>query len=262
MGRFAGRNYRVQAADNKHPPGPLVLYGTHASWSNTSLAHSTMIREAILMTVRGVGVVLLTAVEVTALSVWLGLVADGPPLSVSVVVGVAALAAGLLVTMLLLQVTVNGWSRPIPARTVAVLALAGTALWVGWLAAVRWSDGFVGVLTAGVALAVALVGRHTVTDNVVRGQRALATLVQRATIWLAVLEAGGATAWFLVVSEAVAVPAQVAPATGFSPNAVVGVALLAIVVFVKHLLVVRHALRPTRRSNDVGWASSRRSVRK
>lgn len=221
-----------------------------------------MIREAILMTVRGVGVVLLTAVEVTALSVWFGLAADAPPVSTGVAVGVTALAAGMLVTALLVHVTVNGWGRPVPARTVAALALAGTALWVGWLAAVRSADGIAGVLAAGVGLAVALVGRHTIRDNVVRGRRAFATLVQRATIWLAVLEAGGATAWLLVVTGAVAVPSWVAPVAGFSPNAVVGVALLAVVVFGKHLLAVRHALRPTRRSADAGWGPSRGTVRK
>ncbi|WP_135828601.1 hypothetical protein [Halorussus halobius] len=220
-----------------------------------------MIREAILVTVRGVGVLLLTAVEVTALSVWLGIAIDAPPASAGLAVGVGALAAGMLVAGLLSYVTVNGWGRPIPARTVAALALVGTALWVGWLAAVQSADGFAGIVAAGVGLAAALVPRHSVADSAVRGRRLLGSLVQRATIGLAVLEAAGATAWFLVVTGTVPVPAWVAPVPPFSPAAFVGLLVLAAVTFVKHLLAVRHALRPTRQSSDAGWGSSRGTLR-
>jgi hypothetical protein len=223
-----------------------------------------MIRDAIRTTVRGVGVVLLTAVEVTALSVWLGLVSDAPPLSAVAAVGVTALSAGMLLEALLAHVTVNGWGRPIPAKTVAVLALTETVLWVGWLAAVHWADALLGVVGAGLALAIALVPRHTVVDNAVRGRDPLASLVQRATIGLAVLEAAGATAWLLVVSGSVAVPAWFVsmPVAGFSANAVVGAALLTVAAFARNLLAVRHALRTGRDRRDVGWRSSRGTLRK
>lgn len=222
-----------------------------------------MIRETIRATVRGVGVVLLTAVEVTALSVWLGLVSDAAPISTDAAVGVVALAAGMLVEALLVHVTVNGWGRPVPTRAVAGLAVGGAALWVGWLGAVQWlGGGLAGVVSAGLGLAVALVVRHTVADNAVRGRRPLATVVQRATIGLAVLEAAGASAWLLVVTGVVYLPAwmvadSVAPVVGFSPSAIVGGAILACAVFAKHLLAVRHALRPTQRPTESGWGSSR-----
>ncbi|WP_435179764.1 hypothetical protein [Halorussus sp. AFM4] len=221
-----------------------------------------MIREAIRTTVRGVGVVLLTAVEVTALSVWLGLVAGADPISTSALVGVAGLSAGMLVESLLAHVTVNGWSRPVPARAVAGLALAETALWVGWFGAVRWADGLAGVVVAGVAFAVALVPRHTAADNAVRGRRPLASLVQRATAGLAVLQAAGATVWLLVVTGAVYLPHWVVIPTvaGFSTGAVVGAAALALAAFARHLLAVRHALRPARRSRRAGWRSSRTTL--
>lgn len=223
-----------------------------------------MIREAIRTTVRAVGVVCLTVVEVTALSVWLGLVGEADPLSVAGLVGVVGLGAGMLVEALLAHVTVNGWGRAVPARAVVGLALAETALWVGWLGAVRLADGLVGVVGAGLAFAAVLVARHTVTDNVVRGRKALASLVQRVTIGLAVLQAAGATAWFLVVTGRVVVPEWLVavPVAGFSANAVVGAALLAAAVFVRHLLAVRHALRRPPRASRSTWRSSRGTPRK
>lgn len=222
-----------------------------------------MIREALRATVRGVGVLAATGVEVTALSVWFGLVADAPPVSGPSAVGVAALAAGLLVAVLLTHLTANGHRAPIPARTFAALAAAETLLWVGWLAAIRLSDGLAGVVGAGLALAVALVVRHAVADNAFRGLDPLATLVQRATVGFGVVEAAGATAWFLVVSGAVWVPDWVVagPTAGFSPNAVVGASLLACAVFVRHLLAVRHALRTNQPTGEPGWRSSRGMLR-
>ncbi len=222
-----------------------------------------MIREAIRTTVRGVGVVLLTAVEVTALSVWLGLVGDATPVSATALVGVVGLSAGMLVESLLAHVTVNGWSRPVPAQAVAGLALAETLLWVGWLAAVQFADGLLGVVGAGLALALALVPRLTAADNAVRGRIPLASLVERTTIGLAVLQAAGATAWFLVVSGAVYFPEWlvVGPIMGFSANAIIGAALLAGAVFARHLLAVRHSLRRVEKSSSPGWRSSRGTLR-
>ncbi len=222
-----------------------------------------MIREAIRTTVRAVGVVCLTVVEVTALSVWLGLVGDAAPLSASALVGVVGLSAGMLVEALLAHVTVNGWGRAIPARALAGLALAETALWVGWFGAVEVTAGLVGVIGVGLVFAAALVARHTVADNVVRGRNALASLVQRATIGTAVLQAAGATAWVVVVTGRVAVPQWVVavPTAGFSTNAVVGAGLLAAAAFARHLLAVRHALRRPPRASQSAWRSSRSPLR-
>jgi len=223
-----------------------------------------MIREAIRTTVRAVGVVCLTVVEVTALSVWLGLVSDADPVSLSAMVGVVGLSAGMLVEGLLAHVTVNGWGRAIPARTVAGLALAETALWAGWFGWVAAAEGLVGVVSASLAFAALLVARHTVMDNVIRGQNALSSLVQRATVGLAVLQAAGATAWLLVVTGQVAVPEWFVslPVAGFSANALVGAALLAAASFARHLLAVRHALRRPPRASNPAWRSSRTTPRK
>lgn len=223
-----------------------------------------MIREAIRTTVRAVGVVCLTVVEVTALSVWLGLVTDADPVSLSALVGVVGLSAGMLVEALLAHVTVNGWGRAIPARAVAGLALAETALWIGWFGWVAVADGLLGVVSASLAFAALLVARHTVMDNVIRGQDPLSSLVRRATVGLAVLQATGATAWLLVVTGQVAVPEWFAtvPVAGFSANAVVGAALLAAAAFARHLLAVRHALRRPPRASNPAWRSSRTTPRK
>lgn len=217
-----------------------------------------MIRHALRATVRGVGVVLLTVVDVTALSVWLGLVGDAPPISLASAVGVTALAAGLLVQGLLAHVTVKGWRREVPAPSVVALALTETMLWVGWFAAVRQISDPVGVALVGVALAAALAPRHAVADNLLRSRRPFSSLIGRVPAGLAAIEAAGATAWLLVVTGWVVVPEWIVtvPTAGFSTGAVVGAALLAGALFVQHALAVRYALRATRQVGNVGWQSS------
>lgn len=218
-----------------------------------------MIRYALRAAIRGVGVVALTAVEVTALSVWLGLVTDGPPVSLVAAIGVGALSAGLLVEGLLRHVTVNGWRREIPVASVSALALIETALWVGWYAVVRGVGDPRGVAVVGLALAAALIPVHTATDNLLQGRSAVASLAGRTPACLATLEAAGATAWLLLVTGSVAVPDAVGtlPVAGFTRGAAVGGAVLAGVLFVQHVLTVRYALRATRRTTAYEWRSSR-----
>lgn len=217
-----------------------------------------MIRHTLRTTVRGVGIVLMAAVDVTALSVWYGLVADAPPASLAAAVGVAALTAGLLVQGLLAHVTVKGWRREVPALTVAALALVETLLWVGWFAVVQQVGDLRSVAFVGLALAVTLVPRHTVADNVLRGREALSSLVGRVPVGLAAVEAAGATAWVLVVSGVVVVPEWVVPfpVAGFSTPAVVGAAALAAALFVQHAFAVRYALRASRDLSGLNWQSS------
>lgn len=212
---------------------------------------------------RLVGVASFTGVEVVALAGWLTLVTAEPLGPASEVVGLSLLFGGLLLEGLLTHVTVNGFRRSPPTVAMAGFTTTETLLWVGWLAAIRLTEGLAGVLGAGLALAVALVVRHTVADNAFRGLDPLSSLVQRATVGFGVVEAAGATAWFLVVSGAVWVPGWVvaAPTAGFSANAVVGAALLACAVFVRHLLAVRHALRTNRPASEPGWRSSRGTIR-
>jgi hypothetical protein len=217
-----------------------------------------MIRHALRATVRAFGVVAATAVEVTALSVWLGLVVDAPPASLAAGVGVAALAAGLLVAGLLAHVTVSGWRREVPAPPVVALALAETLLWSGWFGAVRRVGDPVGVALLGVVLAAGLAPSHAIADNLLRSRRPLSTLLGRVPAGLALVEAGGATAWVLVVTGWVVVPEWVVtvPTAGFSAGAVVGGAVLAGALFVRRALAVRYALRATRDVESVGWRSS------
>lgn len=217
-----------------------------------------MIRHTLRATVRGVGIVLMTAVDVTALSVWYGLVGDASPASLAAAVGVAALTAGLLVQGLLAHVTVKGWRREVPALSVAALALAETLLWVGWFAVVQQVGDLQSVAFLGLALAVALVPRHTVADNVLRGREAFSSLVGRVPIGLAAVEAAGATAWLLLVSGVVVVPEWFVsvPVAGFSTHAVVGATVLAGALVVQHAFEVRYALRASRDVGGVEWQSS------
>lgn len=217
-----------------------------------------MIRHTLRATVRGVGIVLMTVVDVTALSVWYGLVGDAPPASLAAVVGVAALTAGLLVQGLLAHVTVRGWRREVPALSVAALALAETVLWVGWFAVVRQVGDLRSVALVGLALAVALVPRHTVADNVLRGRNALSSLASRVPVGLAAVEAAGATAWLLLISGVVVVPEWFVPISvfGFSTPALVGAAVLAGALAVQHAFAVRYALRASHDVGGVEWQSS------
>ncbi|WP_158057778.1 hypothetical protein [Halorussus halophilus] len=229
-----------------------------------------MIRRVVRTAVRGLGVGCATGVELLALSVWLGLsddaeltLADGIGLSLADLVGVAALAAGLLLAGLLTHLVVNGRRYPVPAAAVGALVVAETAVWVGWLAVAEWLGGVLGVVLAGVVLAGGLLVLATVTDSVLRGREPLATLVGRNHGALAVVETVGATAWLLVVSGLVAVPDWFfsVPVAGFEPRAVVGAALLGAALFAQRLLAVRLAMRTARRRVAVGWRSSQGTVR-
>ncbi|USZ69017.1 hypothetical protein NGM10_04585 [Halorussus salilacus] len=218
-----------------------------------------MIRYALRAAVRGVGVVGLTAVEATALSVWLGLALDAPSVSVAAGIGVAALVAGLLVEGLLRHLTVNGWRHEIPAPSVAGVALVETGLWLGWFSTVRGTDDPASAAVVGLALAVGLVPVHAATDDLLQGRNPVASLVGRTPVGLAVLEAAGATAWFLLVTGSVAVPEWVGalPFEGFTPGAAVGGAVLVAALFVQHVLAIRYALRATRATATPAWRSSR-----
>lgn len=219
-----------------------------------------MIRHALRAAGRGVGVCLLTAVEVVALSVWLGLAGDASAAAGSAAIGAGALAAGLLVQEVGAHVTVKGW-RQVPPPSVAGLAALEMLLWVVWLAAVRQADTAYGVALAGAALAVALVPRHTARDSLLRGRRPLSSLAERTPVGLAALEAAGATGWMLVVSELLVLPSwtvSVAVA-GFTWRAVLGAGLLAAALLVQHALAVRYALRTARRTERVEWPTSWRT---
>lgn len=211
-----------------------------------------MIRESVRAVARALGVLAVTAAEVTALSVWLGLVTDASTVSLASLLGVVALAGGLLVSALVTWVTVNGRRGPVPGPTVLGLSAVETVVWLGWLGTVTWLAGLdrladpLGVTLASLVLAATLTVRLTVADNVLRGRPVHASLVTRTTAGLGVLEAAGATAWLLVVTGQVPVPWFLAvEVAGFSPAATFGAALLAVTLFVQHLFAVRFALRAT-----------------
>ena len=168
-------------------------------------------------------------------------------------IGASLLFAGLFLEGLLTHVTVNGVRRSPRSVVVAAFTASETLLWVGWLALAERIGGLLGIVVAGLALAVLLVPQHTIEDNVLRGEAAFARLFDAGTINFSVIEAAGATAWLLLVAGAIPVAPflTVVGVTGLStalPVGVgvpelVGVAVLAASLFVEHLVGVRHALR-------------------
>jgi hypothetical protein len=202
---------------------------------------------------RLVGIASFTVVEVAALAGWLALVRIEPLGPASEVVGVSLLFAGLFLEGLLTHVTVNGVRKAPRTVVIAAFTATETLLWVGWLALAERVGGALGIGAAGLALAVLLVPQHTVEDNVLGSRSALARLFDAGTIGFSVLEAAGATAWLLLV-------AGVVPATpflgavglaglgtalpvGVGVPELVGVGVLAVSLFIEHLVGVRHALR-------------------
>lgn len=214
---------------------------------------------------RLVGVASFTVVEVAALAAWLVLVRTEPLGSASAVIGATLLFGGLFLEGLLTQVTVNGVRRSPPTVLIAAFTATETLLWVGWLGLAERIGGPLGIGVAGLALAVLLVPQHTVEDNVLRGDPALSGLFDPGTIGFSVLEAGGATAWLLLVVGVVPVaPALAAVGVGTIPSPaglgisapeLAGVAVLAASLFVEHLVGVRYALRGRPVESSVSGAS-------
>jgi hypothetical protein len=224
-----------------------------------SLARSRPVA-ALVAFARFVLIALFTGVETIALGVWLALVQDASLVSQASVVGLSILAGGLVLEHFLTDLAVNGLDASIPGGEAITFSLTETALWALWLAVAEAIGGIRGILVAGILLAVLLVPQHTIEDNVLRGRDLDATLLDLNTLDFSVIEAAGATAWlvFVVRGEAFvpvlaavdeSVFGDLASVVGISDvatvdPALVGLALLAVALFVEHNVGVSFSRRP------------------
>lgn len=206
------------------------------------------------------GIALFTVAEAAGLVTWLafarGTVVD--PLaafgvSVSAAsIGLGVLFVALVVEHLLTEATLNGPQGDTPVLPTLLVSATETALWAVWLAVAEAVGGLVGVAAAGAILLVLLVPQHTAEDNALRGRGLVATLVDTGTLGFSAVEALGATVWLALVVDgsllarvetiSVLPPALAEAVAGANPQ-VVGVAALALFLFVEHNLAVRFAGR-------------------
>lgn len=212
------------------------------------------------------GVAAITAVEVAALALWFGVVVGDLAPSLPAAAGYAILFAGLTVEGVVAYVTVNGARTP-PVGALAAAAASETALWGAWLLAANVVGGYVGVAAASLGLFVLLVPQHTVEDNALHGKHPFADVADVGTLGFSLVEASAAAVWLafarldagtlaLVPGDGALAPASVAvPAltefrfvvnlpTRVDAGAAVGVAALALLLLVEHLLAVDFARRP------------------
>jgi len=189
----------------------------------------------LAVTSRTLLMVLFTGVETAALGLWLALVRDAPLGSRAAALGLGVLTVGLVVEHILTDVTVNGPSLSLPLPEIVGISLSEAGLWAVWLLVAERVGGLTGVAVAGVGLFLLLIPQHTVEDNVLRGNRPFATVLDGGTVGFSLVEATGASAWLALVFF----PERFGPALaavgleGLDP-AVAGLALLALFLLVEH----------------------------
>lgn len=198
------------------------------------------------------GITAFTAVEALALGLWLGIVEGDVAPEVPAAVGLGVLFVGLVGETVLTHATVNGASLPAAGPTLA-LSATETALWAGWLAAADAVGGLTGVVAASAALVVLLVPQHTVEDNALRGDGLLSDAFDTGTLGFSFVEATAGAVWLALVRrgetvlDGVGVALPGAAVGGLpvaaEPGALVGVAVLAVLLFVEHVVAVDFARR-------------------
>jgi hypothetical protein len=192
---------------------------------------------------------LFTGVETVALVVWLALVEGVAVEGVPVVpraaaIGLAVLIVGLFVEHFLTDLAVNGLDLSFPVGSAAFFSVTEGVLWAVWLGVADRVGGLDGLLAAGVVLAVLLVPQHTIEDNVLRGEGLFSRLLDFGTVGFSVVEAAGATVWLLLVRRGGLLEAPLAEAgLGTVDPAVVGVGVLAVALFLEHLIGVAFSRR-------------------
>lgn len=203
---------------------------------------------------RLVGVAAFTLVEAAALATWLGVVRGDVAPGAPAAVAAGVLFVGLVIEGVLADVTLNGASAP-PMGAVLAVGASETALWSAWLFAADRVGGLVGVAAASAALLVLLVPQHTVETNVLRGKPPLSDVFDVGTLGFSLVEAAAAAVWLGFVrldaaslaeldargaftTAGVGLPAGVELQASVDGGTVVGVAALALLLFVEHLLVV------------------------
>ena len=181
-----------------------------------------------------------TLVETLALGLWLTIVVGEPVISGAAAVGLGVLTLGLILEHALTDATINGLSADIvPGRRVVAVSISEALLWVLWLGVAEQLGGVDGIVVAGVLFAVLLVPQHTVEDNVLRGARPFASVIDLGTLGFSIVEAVGATVWLLLVFESGEV-AGLLDSIGFGgvDPAVLGLAAMAVILLIEHDIAV------------------------
>lgn len=192
---------------------------------------------------RLVVVLLFTGIETAALAVWLAFVLDAPTLSQMAAIGLGVLVVGLVVEHVLTGLAVTD-RLSFPGLRVVFISVTETVLWAGWLLVAEQVGGLTGVAVAGAALFVLLVPQHTVEDNVLRGDGLFSDVLAVGTVGFSFIEAAGATVWLALVLHGDRFAATLAPITGgVVEPATVGLGVLAVALFVEHVLGVRFSRR-------------------
>lgn len=198
--------------------------------------------EGLVATVRVLSILVFTGVEVATLTVWVGIVDGQPIASVIGAIGLGVLVVGLGVEHVLADLTVNGFDLAVPIRTVLGLSVSAAVLRTFWLTVAIDATSIGGFVLAATVLAVALVAQHTAEDNALRGMDPLSSLLDLGTLGFSVIESVGATVWLLFVLHPSylfdRVPALAG--NGADPSAV-GLAVLALTLFVEHSIAVAYA---------------------
>jgi hypothetical protein len=189
-------------------------------------------------------ITLFTLIETAALGAWLALVEDAPTVSQATALGLGILVVGLVVEHVLTDLAVNGFDLSLPGWRVLVFSVSETALWALWLVVAERVGGVEGFVAAAVVLAVLLVPQHTIEDNVLRGKGLFANLVDSGTVGFSILESAGATVWLVFVLSPDLVDSLLVgtPLATVDP-AFVGLGILAIALFVEHIIGVRFSRR-------------------
>jgi hypothetical protein len=204
----------------------------------------TRTRAFIDSLVRNGLIVVFTGVETVALILWLALVRDAPVVSRASAVGLGILAIGLLVEHFLTDLAVNGFGSSASGGKAIAFSASETALWAVWLVVAERVGGLVGLLVAGVVLAVLLVPQHSIEDNVLRGRGFLSDLLNLRTLGFSVIEAAGATLWLLFVLRGDLIePFLVEVGVSAADPAVVGAGILAGALLIEHLVGVQFSRR-------------------
>lgn len=205
---------------------------------------------------RLLGIVLFTLVETVALGAWLALVLDGSMQSQTAAIGLGILFVGLLVEASLTGVVVNGFRSRFPLGAITFFSVTETVIWAVWLLVAERLGGLVGVTAAGVLLFVLMIPQHTIEDNILRNEGLFSQIFNLGTAGFSLIEAVAATVWLALVFQSemllgrlgLVTPnlsgiTEVVPVVDVGSAALVGLAALAILLFVEHVVGVRFARR-------------------
>lgn len=180
-----------------------------------------------------------TAIETAALAGWLRFVRGEPLLSTAVAIGLGILVVGLFVEHILTDVAVNGLHFSFPFGSIIAFSLSETVLWAIWLQLAEVVGGLVGLGAAFAVLFVLLIPQHTIEDNVLQATDPLGDLVDLNTAGFSFIEAAGATVWLALVLR----PGLIGGSVAGIDAALIGVAVLAVSLFVEHNIGVRFSSR-------------------